>query len=153
MEQKQKSKQSTIEDQIDELWKNNPKIPFMQSKEILAFGYTEGRKSINDKTQTAVQPMEESIKDEPFTCTTKEFFEQVEKETTKRQLGDNKDKKKTVCEETELKIEEARFKLLDELDDFIANKCDLLDIYDKVRHMRSASQQRLKDLQLKKLYD
>lgn len=151
MEQKQKSKQSTIEDQINELWKSNPKIPFMQSKEILAFGYTEGRKSINDKTQAVVQSMEESIKDESFAGTTQEFLEHAEKETTKHQSGTKKNEKKTVYKETELKIEEARFKLLDELEDFITRKLDLMETYSEVKRIRLASQGRLKELQLKKL--
>lgn len=137
MEQKQKLKQSTIEDQINELWNSNPKIPFMQSKEILAFGYTEGQKSINDKTQSVVK----SIKDESFTGTTQEFLEHVEKETTKCQFDTNKDKKKI-----ELKIEEARFKLLDELADFITNSKDLLQTYSEVKRMRLASQKRLNEL-------
>lgn len=139
MEQKQKSKQSTIEDQIDELWKSNPKIPFMQSKEILAFGYTEGRKSIIDKMQVVAQSAEESIKDESFAGTTQEFFEHIEKETTKRQSDDKKNK-------IELKIEEARFELLDELEDFIISKSDLIETYNKVKNMRLASEKQLRTL-------
>lgn len=139
MEQKRKLKQPTIEDQINELWKSNPKIPFMQSKEILAFGYTEGRKSINDKTQTVVQSMEESVNDESFAGTTQEFFEHIEKETTKRQSDDKKNK-------IELKIEEARLKLLDELEDFITDKRDLIETYNKVKNMRSASEKQLRTL-------
>lgn len=141
MEQKRKLKQPTIEDQINELWKSNPKIPFMQSKEILAFGYTEGRKSINDKTQTVVQSMEESVNDKSFTGTSKEFLDYVEKETTKRQSDDKKNKNKI-----ELKIEEARLKLLDELEDFIIDKRDLMETYNKVKNMRSASEKQLRTL-------
>lgn len=144
MEQKQKSKQPTIEDQIDELWKSNPKIPFMQSKEILAFGYTEGRKSINDKMQVVVQSMEESIKDESFVGTSKEFLEYVEQKTTTQKFDTKNNENKI-----ELKIEQARFKLLDELEDFMTNDHDLMETYNKVKNMRSDSEKQLRTLRYK----
>ena len=46
MEKKQNVKPTTIEDQIEVLWKENPRIPFMQSKEILSFGYKQGIESV-----------------------------------------------------------------------------------------------------------
>lgn len=45
MEQKQNVNKTIIEDPIEKIWKDNPKIPFMQSKEILAFGYKKGAES------------------------------------------------------------------------------------------------------------
>lgn len=45
MEQKQNVNKTIIEDPIEKIWKDNPKIPFMQSKEILAFGYKKGVES------------------------------------------------------------------------------------------------------------
>jgi len=150
MEQKQNVKPTTIEDQIEALWKANSHIPFMQSKEILKFGYLEGRKSIGEKAQAAVQAMAEAVADESFTGTTKEFLEHVEKETTRRRFGSKDENNKTVyIQASALQIEEEKFKLLDELLNFVTDKRDLMETYTKIKDMRLASQKQLKALRNK----
>lgn len=158
MEQKQNVKQTTIEDQIELIWNENPKIPFMQSKEILVYGYKKGIASVVNKisdninTCTSEAQNIKSKSDEgSFTGTTKEFFEHTEKEVEKRkQIEAKKDKSKTVyIKASELDIEEARFKLLDELYNFISDKRDLMDTYTKVKNMRTTSQKQLKALKNK----
>ena len=49
MGQKQNVRKTITNDPIEKIWKDNPKIPFMQSKEILAFGYEKGVESITNK--------------------------------------------------------------------------------------------------------
>lgn len=157
MEKKQNVKPTTIEAQIEVLWNENPRIPFMQSKEILSFGYKQGVASVTSKLTGALEQANEILKqpvksrDEgSFTGTTKEFFEHTEKEVQKRKQFGTKDEPKTVyIRATELDIEEARFKLLDELYDFITDKRDLMETYTKINSMRSASQKQVKALKNK----
>lgn len=42
METTQKSNKMTPEKRIEQIWKENSKIPFMQSKDILALGFYKG---------------------------------------------------------------------------------------------------------------
>lgn len=157
MEKKQNVKPTTIEAQIEVLWKENPRIPFMQSKEILAFGYKQGVVSVTSKLSGALEKANEALRqpakphDEgSFTGTTKEFFEHAEKEVQKRKQFGTKDEPKTVyIRATELDIEEARFRLLDELYDYITDKRDLMETYTKIKNMRSASQKQVKALKNK----
>ena len=61
MEKKQNVKPTTIEDQIEALWKENPRIPFMQSKEILTFGYKQGVISVTGKLTSALKQANEVL--------------------------------------------------------------------------------------------
>lgn len=154
MEKKQNVKPTTIEDQIEALWKENPRIPFMQSKEILTFGYKQGVVSVTGKLTSALEKANEVLNksaktqnEGSFTGTTKEFFEHTEKEIQKRKQFGTKDEPKTVyIKATELELEEARFKLLDELYNFITEQRDLMATYTKVRNMRNLSQNQVKAL-------
>ena len=46
MEQKPNVDKNTIKDPIEEIWNANPRIPFMQSKEILRFGFNGSPQSL-----------------------------------------------------------------------------------------------------------
>lgn len=154
MEKKQNVKPITIEDQIEVLWKENPRIPFLQSKEILTFGYKQGIESVTSTLSSALKQANEVLNqpaktqnEGSFTGTTKEFFEHTEKEIQKRKQFDTKDEPKTVyIKATELELEEARFKLLDELYNFITEQRDLMETYTKIRNMRNLSQSQVKAL-------
>ena len=154
MEKKQNVKPTTIEDQIEALWKENPRIPFMQSKEILSFGYKQGIESVTSVLSGALKEANEVLNQSAktqnegsFTGTTKEFFEHTEKEIQKRKQFGTKDEPKTVyIRATELELEEARFKLLDELYNFITEQRDLMETYTKIRNMRNLSQSQVKAL-------
>jgi len=122
MEKKQNVKPTTIEDQIDQLWASNSHIPFMQSKEILAYGYREGRKSI-DANACKLNETFESVKEDKqsFTGTTKELIEHTDKEVKKRNQELDRDSKTYI-----------RLEVYNEILTYMKNH-DLIDCYNEFK--------------------
>lgn len=141
MEQNQNVKKNICEDPIEILWKSNPRIPFMQSKEILRLGFNEGKKSLITEISNINRPSQ-SNGDSDFVGTSKELIEHANKK-----INDNK--KKVNTKSIEFSVEEARYKLLDEIFKFINDKRDLMETYTKIKNMHSVSQKRYNNLRMK----
>lgn len=67
-----------ITDKVNELWESNSKIPFMQAKDILCFGYTCGARDAIAKCQAVVQQKQDT-KDNSFVGTSKELIKEADK--------------------------------------------------------------------------
>lgn len=122
-------------DPIEEIWKNNPKIPFMQSKEILALGYKFGKESIQEINHN-VQKEDTS---KGFAGTTKETIEYAQKKINKKN-NTNKSSSNT------LDIEESKYRLLNNLVEYIENHQDLIEIYSRIKHLREDSRKKINEL-------
>lgn len=151
MEQKQNAKPHTIEDPIEKLWKSNPKIPFMQSKDILRFGYTEGQKSAVSAKTSHLQPQEKPVtKDDFDTCftgTTKEMIRHAEKEMAKATVVPKQPKVKVeVVHASKLDIEQSKFDLINEILGHIEENKDLMLTYSYLRTRRQESVSKIKQL-------
>lgn len=121
---------------IDELYKQNSKIPFMQSKEILKLGYIYGEedsiKNIN-KLHNNSQYIKENTnkKSNDFIGTTKDLI----KYTDKKVNIDKKIKKKEEFNKEKI-IKEANIKLLGEILMYIKTKNpDFIDIFNYLNNM------------------
>lgn len=62
METTQKSNKITPEKRIEQIWKENLKIPFMQSKEILALGFNKGMEYCDGNSKETIKYDEQQIK-------------------------------------------------------------------------------------------
>ena len=139
-----------IDKQIEILWKENPKIPFMQSKEILAYGYKKGLANVLNKICDDISDNVEkninkqiSEKNDGFTGTTKELIETTNKLLTKIKNEQNKQNKqdeliKELKEKSQLTIQEknqivkqTQIELLSEIMVYMKNpKSDYLSLFD-----------------------
>lgn len=115
-----------FENEINELWNSNSKIPFMQSKEILELGYKTGyNKGYNKK------PNKE---EKCFVGTNKELINNVKNnKSSKSNNNDNIFKK----EKYELLI-----KLTSDILKYMESK-DFLDVYDYVKKLNKEYQDKL----------
>ena len=148
-----------IEKEINKIWSDNPKIPFMQSKEILTFGYKLGleksnsNEPIKEKKESKIDKSKNE--DTGFTGTTKEFLEHTNKEISKEKsrFGTKESNTQIQYVKTkELDIERARFKLLGEICGYISANRDLLMTYEKLKSMRDVSERNLRTLENKYNY-
>lgn len=153
METKENLKTQTLKEKIDDIWKNNPKIPFMQSKDILEYGYIEGRKSIQDKTkdpitQTTVKNPIESNKNDSFTGTIKEFINKT------NQIINKEKKSKSEKIKTEIKyingsefdITESVYKEVCDIYNFMKEKANLYEVFQFIKSHKDQLQQKLNEL-------
>lgn len=146
-----------IEKEINKIWDNNPKIPFMQSKDILTLGYKYGIEKITKGIQLSIQSnskeedKKKEKKDKNFVGTTKEFIEYTNKEVTdknKQKFGP-KDSKTVYIKTKELDIEKARLTLISEICGHISANRDLLSTYEKLKSMRDESERKVRSLEIR----
>ena len=125
METTQKSNKITPEKRIEQIWKENLKIPFMQSKEILALGFNKGMEYCggNPKPQQVTEIVSNS------------------KETIKY---DGQQIKLTDIEKKTIKLD-----IVEEILYFITENRDLMKTYTKVKDMKSSINKCIKNLQKK----
>ena len=125
METTQKSNKITPEKRIEQIWKENLKIPFMQSKEILALGFNKGMEYCdgNPKPQQVTEIVSNS------------------KETIKY---DGQQIKLTDIEKETIKLD-----IVEEILYFITENRDLMKTYTKVKDMKSSINKCIKNLQKK----
>ena len=124
METTQKSNKITPEKRIEQIWKENLKIPFMQSKEILALGFNKGMEYCdNPKPQQVTGIVGNS------------------KETIKY---DEQQIKLTDIERETIKLD-----IVEEILYFITENRDLMKTYTKVKDMKSSINECIKNLQKK----
>lgn len=125
METTQKSNKITPEKRIEQIWKENLKIPFMQSKEILALGFNKGVEYCdgNPKLQQVTRIVGNS------------------KETIKY---DEQQIKLTDIEKETIKLD-----IVEEILYFITENRDLMKTYTKVKDMKSSINKCIKNLQKK----
>lgn len=125
METTQKSNKITPEKRIEQIWKENLKIPFMQSKEILALGFNKGVEYCdgNPKPQQVTGIVGNS------------------KETIKY---DEQQIKLTDIEKETIKLD-----IVEEILYFITENRDLMKTYTKVKDMKSSINKCIKNLQKK----
>ena len=125
METTQKSNKITPEKRIEQIWKENLKIPFMQSKEILALGFNKGMEYCdgNPKPQQVTEIVSNS------------------KETIKY---DGQQIKLTDIEKEIIKLD-----IVEEILYFITENRDLMKTYTKVKDMKSSINKCIKNLQKK----
>ena len=122
METKQKLNNPTKNiDPIDKIWNDNPKIPFMQSKEILALGYKYGKESVNSSTFN--NSTKENVKNESdsngFTSTSKELTKYANNKGK-----NNKNNKLDYSQENQIKLD-----IYNDILVAIQHKQNLLDVY------------------------
>ena len=122
METTQKSNKITPEKRIEQIWKENSKIPFMQSKEILALGFNKGMEYSNVSNT-------KNTKDGSFVGGTKEIIEYGNK----------------VLNLSDLEKEQIKLDIINEILDFITDKRDLMETYTKVKDMKSSINKRIKN--------
>ena len=130
-------------DKVDELWKQNPKIPFMQSKDILRLGYELGKNESKNKNTTDKKVVDEvhktpnsrhknsSLENTTFVGTTKELIEYGQK-TIKEQT--------TVKEEKHKANNRIRLDVVLDINDYIKNNKSLNEehnYFNTVRDIRS----------------
>lgn len=121
---------------INKLWKDNPKIPFMQSKDILTlgyeFGYIDGQDEKSNKENIG------------FTGTTKELIETTNKLLTKIKNKQNTQSSKVT---KEILSKKEKYDLLvkvtaDILENFNKTK-DFLSVYGYVQDLNKKYQDKL----------
>ncbi len=100
---------------IDELFKKNSKIPFMQSKEILLLGYIYGETDAKNsivKPQVIETPKKTTNNSNgSFTGTTKEFFNHVNQEIKKQEKDKKEEAIKKAKEKEDREREEKKIRI------------------------------------------
>lgn len=167
METAQNTKQIIVDTKVEELWEGNSHIPFMQSKEILRYGITEGMKlSVKNTEQPTNQSETQSknqsteiVKDD-FIGTTNDLIRHAENKISKNEVNNDKPltKRKMRLKNTNANIdnhgkiahedilcEKARYSLLNELYDYIVKERDLMNVYYKVNNMLIESSKKIKN--------
>ena len=144
----------TINDKVNEIWESNPKIPFMQAKEILRLGYELGTNASINKGKEAKQNKkisktnDESSKHEveeeriissnEFVGTSKEFI----KKTNDMIIDRLKDKGKEEYEE-KTKILKIQIELTGNILNYMAANRDFIDVYTHIKEMNNDYQNAL----------
>lgn len=129
MEKKQNSKQLTVDEQIEVIWKENPKIPFMQSKDILGFGYKKGIAHVANKMCDTIEKTIDSQEkkkqinenNESFTGTTKELINHTNKKLAKENQKSESDIK--------YELDKAKKEILGDLCTYMKQTKDFLQAY------------------------
>ena len=131
---------------IDELFKKNSKIPFMQAKEILRLGYiygeTDAKNSIVKPQVIEKSKLTENNSNGSFAGTTKEFFSHVNQEIKKQEkdkkeeaLKKAKEKEDREKEEKKIRIN-AKKEILGKLLFYMKKPdIDFLDVYNHIQTM------------------
>lgn len=144
-----------LQKRIDDLFKQNSKIPFMQAKEILQLGYMYGeadaKKSVNESKSTKQQTKPLVVKEEPeIGRTTKEMIEyanQKIKESENQLNIDKKQLKEKYEHNILLKVLEAQVKLSGEIANYINIHHNMLEIYDYIKELNNNFQHELYKIQ------
>ena len=138
METTQKSNKITPEKRIEQIWKENSKIPFMQSKEILTLGFNKGMEYCENNSSKQV-----SIENKP----------EIKKEKPNNGVvGNSKETIKYAEQQiklTDLEKENIKLDVVSEILDFIVDKRDFMETYNKVKDMKSSINKRIRNLQKK----
>lgn len=139
METTQKSNKITPEKRIEQIWKENSKIPFMQSKEILSLGFNKGMEYCENNSSKQV-----SIENKP----------EIKKEKPNNGVvGNSKETIKYAEQQiklTDIEKETIKLDVIEEILYFITQKRDLMETYNKVKEMKSSTVKHIKSLQKKK---
>ena len=137
MEITQKSNKMTPEKRIEQIWKENSKIPFMQSKDILALGFNKGMEYCDGN------PKPQEVNNKP----------EIKKEKPNNGVVGNSKETIRYAEQqiklTDLEKEKIKLDVVCEILDFITDKRDLMETYTKVKDMKSSINKRIKNLQKK----
>jgi hypothetical protein len=150
METAQNTKQIIVDTKVEELWEGNSHIPFMQSKEILRYGITEGMElSVKNTEQPTNQSETQSknqsteiVKDD-FIGTTNDLIRHAENKINKN-TNANIDNHNKIAHE-DILCEKARYSLLNELYDYIIKERDLMNVYYKINNMLIESSRKIKN--------
>ena len=138
METTQKSNKITPEKIIEQIWNENSKIPFMQSKEILALGFNKGIEYCENNSSKQV-----SIENKP----------DIKKEKPNNEVvGNSKEIIKYTEQQiklTDLEKENIKLDVVSEILDFIIENRDFMETYNKVKDMKSSINKRIRNLQKK----
>ena len=129
-------------DRIEEIWTGNPKIPFMQTKEILKYGYEKGiedGKKIN--TNKTVQSKDIKDINQNEGKTSKEMIEYAKsvKNETKHKFEKEKIKEKIDFEKEKIK---EKIDLTANILEYIKNN-DLVQVYMYVKELNADYQEKL----------
>lgn len=131
METTQKSNKITPEKRIEQIWKENSKIPFMQSKEILTLGFNKGMEySENNSSKPEIKKEKQN---NGVVGNSKETIKYAEHQ----------------IKLTDLEKENIKLDVVSEILDFIVDKRDFMETYNKVKEMKSSINKRIKNLQKK----
>ena len=125
METTQKSNKITPEKRIEQIWKENLKIPFMQSKEILALGFNKG-----------VEYCDGNLKPQQVTGIVGNSKETIKYDEQQIKL-------------TDIERETIKLDIVEEILYFITENRDLMKTYTKVKDMKSSINECIKNLQKK----
>lgn len=137
METTQKSNKITPEKRIEQIWKENLKIPFMQSKEILALGFNKGMEYCDDN------PKPQQVNNKPETKKEKQVTGIVG--NSKETIIYNEQQIKL----TDIEKETIKLNIVEEILCFITENRDLMKTYTKVKDMKSSINECIKNLQKK----
>lgn len=132
METTQKSNKITPEKRIEQIWKENSKIPFMQSKDILAFGFNKGMEYSMD-VPSSITPIKKEKQNNGVVGNSKETIKYAEQQ----------------IKLTDLEKEIIKLDIVEEILYFITQKQDLMETYTKVKDMKSSIVKHIKNLQKK----
>ena len=125
METTQKSNKITPEKRIEQIWNENLKIPFMQSKEILALGFNKG-----------VEYCDNNSKPQQVTGIVSNSKETIKYDEQQIKL-------------TDIEKETIKLDIVEEILYFITENRDLMKTYTKVKDMKSSINKCIKNLQKK----
>ena len=125
METTQKSNKITPEKRIEQIWNENLKIPFMQSKEILALGFNKG-----------VEYCDDNSKPQQVTGIVSNSKETIKYDEQQIKL-------------TDIEKETIKLDIVEEILYFITENRDLMKTYTKVKDMKSSINKCIKNLQKK----
>lgn len=138
METTQKSNKMTPEKRIEQIWKENSKIPFMQSKDILALGFNKGMEYCenNSSKQVSIENKQEIKKEKPNNGVVGNSKETIKYAEQQIKL-------------TDLEKETIKLDIVEEILYFITQTPDLMETYTKVKDMKSSITKHIKKLQKK----
>ena len=131
METTQKSNKITPEKRIEQIWKENSKIPFMQSKEILTLGFNKGMEY--NENNSSKPEIKKEKQNNGVVGNSKETIKYAEQQ----------------IKLTDLEKENIKLNVVCEILDFIVDKRDFMETYNKVKEMKSSINKRIKNLQKK----
>ena len=128
----------TPEKRIEQIWNENSKIPFMQSKDILAFGFNKGMEYCenNSSKQVSIENKSEIKKEKPNNGV----------------IGNSKETIKYAEQQiklTNIEKEQVKLDIVNEILDFITDKRDLMETYTKVKDMKTSINKCIKTLRKK----
>ena len=120
-----------ILDRIEEIWKDNPKIPFMQSKEILKLGYRIAIEDLDKKPVNKDNNKKEETSD--FIGTSKELIKFSENKIKTINKKSNKEEKQKLSIEKGKIIKDTQMEILSDILFYMKNpNHDYLSLLDYI---------------------